>query len=220
MIKVDPHVHTKHSGHATITVPKLESQAKNRRIDCIGITDHDTMGGAFELQECSNQRIILGEEVTTNKGEIIGLFLTKPLTRGKMNPRSALKAIKDQGGLTMIPHPFDHLRKRSLHVLDIILESDIIEVFNSRTLYKEDNEKAEDLAKDHGLVRAVGSDAHMPMEIGNAYMVMGDFKGPDAFLKRLRSPSTKFYTHTSSIIVHVYTKVLKKLYGYGKGGGR
>jgi len=216
-IKVDPHVHTRYSGHSTITCERLEARARKFDIDCIGLTDHDSIEGAFELRDRGHIKTIVGEEITTTKGEIIGLFLTKPIDKRPIKPRECLNAIKDQGGLSMVPHPFDHLRKRSLNLVDIILEADILEVFNSRTLYKKDNEKAEALAEEHGLVRAIGSDAHLLMEIGNAYMEMADFKGPEDFMKGLRSKSIKFHKKTAGITVHGITKVLKKMHGYGKG---
>jgi hypothetical protein len=126
------------------------------------VTDHDTAEGALRLHEIAPSRIIVGEEIHTTSGEIIGLFL-KETIQPWLSTMETIERIKDQGGLVFLPHPFDGLRGAVLdkHTRDEIYESiDIVEVYNSRNVFPWTNWKAAKFAAEKGILGGAGSDAH------------------------------------------------------------
>ncbi len=75
------------------------------------MTDHDTIEGALRLKELSDLPVIVGEEIMTAQGELIGLFLREPVPPG-MSAVETVEAIRGQGGLVYLPHPKDPFRRR------------------------------------------------------------------------------------------------------------
>ena len=132
--KFDFHVHTKYS-YDCISSPRLVlNKAKKIGLRGIAITDHETMNGAFEIRRLNknpNFVVILGEEIKTEQGDIIGLFLTTPIKTRKCI--DVIKEIKSQRGIVVIPHPF---KKKSFVNKKILTNVDIIEIFNSKTKKK------------------------------------------------------------------------------------
>jgi predicted metal-dependent phosphoesterase TrpH len=171
---------------------QLESiidMASKRHIDCLAITDHNTIHGAFEMKEIAPPwlNIIVGEEVKTTEGEIIGFFLREEIPP-RMSPRETVAAIKEQGGLVSIPHPFDRVRPSRLDaesLLAVVSDVDIIEVWNSRTSFQVDNVKAEEFARRFNKLQGAGSDAHVEYELGKAYVEMPRFATKEEFLLSL-----------------------------------
>ena len=156
-------------------------------INCVAVTDHNSIAGALELRRMAPFPVIVGEEVRTTYGEVMGLFLTEGIPR-LLTPLETVDRIKAQGGLVCIPHPFDRLRRSLLRrsALESILPLvDIIEVFNSRTVLGGYLTRALAFAEKHGLLASAGSDAHSPGEVGGAYVVMPEFDGPQSFLRAL-----------------------------------
>lgn len=189
-VRVDLHMHTMWSGDATTTPDELVVAIEQSGIDVLCVTDHSTTNGAFELAGVLPCRVVVGEELRTGAGEIIGLFLTERIPYG-VQAEEAARRIRDQGGLVYIPHPFDPLR----HCLDaVVLRSlvdaglvDAIEVFNAKTSLGHHNAEAAAFATEHGLAAGAGSDAHEPTAIGAAYVEMPDFDGSASFLASLRA---------------------------------
>ncbi len=127
-----------------------------------------------------------GEEVMTALGELIGLFLERPVQSG-LTPRETALEIKGQGGLVYLEHPYDRFRRHLSEpgieaIADLI---DIVEVFNGRS-EEQANRRAEDLCDILGAAPGAGSDAHSLREIGSAYVEMEDFEGAQDFLAKLR----------------------------------
>jgi len=149
--------------------------------------------------------VIVGEEIMTNSGEIIGLFLNEEIKPTSLE--ESIEAIKDQDGIVYIPHPFDRLRKASISNKHLVRYADIIEVFNSRCVYVQDNEKARQLVKENNLLAGAGSDAHTNFEIGNAYVEIEEFESKKEFLKNLKIG--KPHGKRSPVWVHGITKALK-----------
>ena len=137
MVKIDLHTHSIISpdGAGSITESDFKDFLKKGVLDCLAITDHNETYFAEMMHKKYGEKIIVGEEITTSDGEMIGLFLKQKISPG-MTAKATAKAIHDQGGLVYIPHPFEHFRKGiQLPVLEkIVKEIDIIEVFNK--LYK------------------------------------------------------------------------------------
>jgi predicted metal-dependent phosphoesterase TrpH len=156
-------------------------------IGCVAIADHGTIEGALKLREIAPFTVIVAEEILTPDGEIMGFFLKETIPSG-ISADEAVAAIKAQGGLVGIPHPFDSLRGSALdsQVLQGLVSRglvDALEVLNSRSILGRGLAMARLFAEKHCLAKTAGSDAHSPSEIGHAYLEMPQFEGRDDFLE-------------------------------------
>jgi predicted metal-dependent phosphoesterase TrpH len=191
-LKVDMHTHSEYSPDSRTPLASQAAAVKAAGLHVVCATDHNTIEGALRLRELADGfRVIVGEEVSSSDGEIIGLFLDKPVPRG-LSAEETIARIHDQGGLVSVPHPFS--RNRRFHLRRAALErvwkdNDCIEVFNAREAFTQDNLRAAAFAKDKGLPGAVGSDAHRASEIGRAWVEVEDFAGRDDFIAALREGS-------------------------------
>ena len=183
------HSHTMWSGDSTTTPDELAAAVVEAGLDVLCITDHNAIKGAVDLMDRLACRVIVGEELRTHAGEIIGLFLEERIPVG-VQPDEAARAIRRQGGVVYIPHPYDPMRRNlSEAALDALIDEglvDAIEVINSKTSLRSLNDRAASTAADHGLAAGAGSDAHVPDAIGAAYVEMPDFEGPQDFMTKLR----------------------------------
>ncbi len=162
-------------------------RVKARGLDALAITDHNRIEGAFELAKRAPFPVIIGEEIRTSEGEIIGYFLNEWIPRG-LSPEETIGRIRAQGGLVNIPHPFDSVRgsviKRDA-LYRVAPLADMIEVLNGRVLRGGENKMAEDYARQLGKPAVAGSDAHIPYEIGTAYIEIEPFTDAQSFLANL-----------------------------------
>jgi predicted metal-dependent phosphoesterase TrpH len=190
-VRVDFHLHTMWSGDATTTPDELEEAVRAAELDVLCITDHGTVNGALELARADRLpcRVIVGQELRTWAGEVIGLFLSERLPYG-LKPEETVARIRAQGGLVYIPHPFDPTRHcLRAGVLDELVgarQVDAVEVFNAKTSLAHLNEQARAYAARHDLAGGAGSDAHEPSAVGAAYLEMPDFDGPADFADAMR----------------------------------
>ncbi|HUV93978.1 MAG TPA: PHP domain-containing protein [Anaerolineae bacterium] len=214
MIRVDLHIHTEYSADCLTRCADVIRWAQRRRLDAVAITDHNTIEGAIALSGMSPVPIIVGEEVRTTRGEIIGLFLREEIP-AQLSPSETVRIIHQQGGLVYLPHPMDRFRC-SVHALkelmEIIKEVDIIETFNARVTFSLDNKRAGELARSCGLPCGAGSDAHQGFEIGRGYVEMPPFMDAGGFLESIRRGKVR--GHLSSPLVHVgstYARLAKGL---------
>lgn len=187
MIKADLHIHTIYSGDCNTPLERVIARCLEVGIDCIAITDHNTIAGALEMKRIAPFKVIVGDEILTSAGEIIGYFLAEEIPKGLPAAETA-RMIKEQGGLVGIPHPFDRLRRSTINrqsLEELLPYVDIIEVINSRLLLRRHSIMAERFALDHGLPASAGSDAHTPGLIGTAYVEMPEFNDRDQFLAAL-----------------------------------
>ena len=212
MIKVDMHVHTTCSHDAMIDLDTLIKKCNEKQIIPI-ITDHDTFDAITKLKK-RKFRFIPGEEIKTSQGELIGLFIKKKIIPG-MTFKQTLKEIKKQGGLSYCPHPFDNIRKGILDPT-LIKQCDIIEVYNSRSVFNSMNEKANKLADQYNITKGVGSDAHYPFEIGTSYVEMNDFNTQKQFLTNLKKANlikrkTTIFVHGTFRFYKLYNKIKRML---------
>lgn len=187
-MRVDLHTHTMWSGDSTTTPEEIVEAVEESGIDVLCITDHNAIKGAVQLAGQLPCRVVVGEELKTHAGELIGLFLTEHLPFG-LAPREAAEAIRAQGGVVYVPHPFDPMRKNlseaALNDLTGAGLVDAIEVINAKTSLRSLNDRAAQYAQQHGLLAGAGSDAHVPNALGAAYVEMPDFDGPREFLAAL-----------------------------------
>ena len=183
------HSHTMWSGDATTTPDELEEAVRSSAIDVLCITDHNAIAGALQLRDELPCRVVVGEELRTGAGEIIGLFLTERLPFG-ISAMEAARRIRDQGGIVYVPHPFDPMRAnlRQRELLELVEAGlvDAIEVRNAKTSLEHLNHQAAEFAAAHDVAAGAGSDAHIPEAIGAAYVEIPDFDGPAGFLANLR----------------------------------
>jgi predicted metal-dependent phosphoesterase TrpH len=188
--RVDCHSHSMWSGDSTTTEGELVDAVTATGIDVLCVTDHHAIDGARRLRDALPCRVVVGEEVRSTRGEIIGLFLEERVPFG-LTPHETAQRIRDQGGLVYIPHPFDPVRRNLVEAALEALASDglvdAIEVRNAKTSLESLNRRAAEFAAAHGLAAGAGSDAHVPDAIGAAYVEIADFDDPASFLAALRT---------------------------------
>jgi hypothetical protein len=189
IIRVEVHVHTECSDDSVNTYADLEEAALEAGVQLYAITDHDTIEGALRLQERGRVRVIVGEEITTALGDVIGLFLREPIRPG-LPPEETMDRIHAQGGLVYVPHPFDRKRKTRLfrEAIDRCLgRIDLFEVRNGRTPHEEDNARAASFAAEKKLTGVTGSDAHARPELGRIFHEIPPFMNAAGFLAAIRA---------------------------------
>lgn len=188
-VRVDCHLHTCFSGDAVTTIDELAEGVEEAGLDVVCVTDHHSVRGAFEaIERDLGCRVVVGEEVRTGAGELIGLFLSERVPSG-LAPQEVVQRIRAQGGVVYVPHPFDPVRHalREPVLRDLCAGGavDAVEVFNAKVSLDHLNARARDLAAELGLPGGAGSDAHDPAAVGAAYVEMPDFDGPADFLAAL-----------------------------------
>jgi hypothetical protein len=191
-ILADLHLHTAWSHDCQIPVAELLDHAEAQGLGAIAVTDHNVFGGALEAVELARGRdlvVIPGEEVKTDdQGEVIGLFLSEEIPRG-LSFGETVEAIRAQGGLVYLPHPFDRLHAipepATLH--RYLTQVDVLEAYNARLLFEAYNDEALRFARKYDLTMGAGSDAHVLQGVGTGAVRMRAFEGPEEFLLSLRS---------------------------------
>jgi predicted metal-dependent phosphoesterase TrpH len=201
------HTHSEASPDSRTPIAEQARGVRAAGIDVICATDHNTIDGALRLRELADGfRVVIGEEVSTRDGEIIGLFLDHAIPRD-LSGEETIARIHDQGGLVVVPHPFSinrryHIRRASLDRLRP--QIDALEIFNAREAIFLNNRSAAAYAKEHDLLGTAGSDAHRVAEIGRAFVEMPDFAGRADFLESLRQGVV--HGRLSGGGVHVFTR--------------
>lgn len=171
--KLDLHTHSTLSRDGGITTAQYQHLLNQKILDYVAVTDHNQIETALSLRSRLGPQIIVGEEIMTPAGEVIGLFLNKYIPPHQ-SLLSTLKDIRSQAGLVYIPHPQDP-RRHGLS-LTVILRHlsliDLIEVYNARRLPASNNQKIAAFAQTHHLPGGAGSDAHSAGEIGRTYSLI------------------------------------------------
>ncbi len=193
-VKFDMHVHSEYSGDSEITIEEIVTSYEKTGVLPL-VCDHNRTSGSeavsYELQAIDpDLPVILAEEIMTQEGEIIGLFLTGMIPP-YLGAAETLDLIHDQGALALVPHPFCAWRKTSAlwpGTLDeVIGRVDIIEGFNGRTIREKDNRRAREYARFHDRPVSVGSDAHVPENLGKYWRELEPFSTPKELLAALRA---------------------------------
>jgi predicted metal-dependent phosphoesterase TrpH len=209
VIKADLHIHSVYSGDSKSQLEQIIDRCIAAGINCVAITDHNTIEGAIQMQKIAPFKVIVGEEIHTASGEVIGYYLTQGIPK-RLPVKETVLRIKQQGGLIGVPHPFDRLRGSSIHkqaLAEILPDIDIIETLNARSILHRSNSKAKRFAIEHGLAVSAGSDAHTVKEIGNAYVEMSDFNTKEEFLLALSEG--RVVGHLASRWVHLWSSWAK-----------
>lgn len=224
-IKTEFHIHTKFSNDSSMGKFALYFMCKVRGVNCLAITDHNEIKGALNYKpwlESKGIQVIVGEEIFTSEGEIIGLFLTKKV-QPHLSPEETIHEIKIQNGIVYVPHPYDEKRHQTVLSLDALArcadQIDCIEVYNGRNVKPEFSIKQNELSNRFMIQPIVGCDAHCFFEIGrNACITKASFS-KNNFKKLLRE--AEFQTKSCLKFSHFATRVIrvKKLLIKGDFGG-
>jgi predicted metal-dependent phosphoesterase TrpH len=218
----DLHCHSSASFDSLSRPEQLIAKAVRIGLTHLAITDHERIDGAQRARDLAppGLTVIVGEEVRTTAGDLIGLFLERAVPPG-LSPAETAAAIHDQGGLVGLPHPFDRFRSSggdkaaaAAEVAALAAAVDYVEVHNARA-YGNANPLAAEFAHAHGLPGVASSDAHAVMEVGVAYTVLGGPFGSAAELRALLPP-VSLVTGRASYLVRLSTpaaKVVQRLRG-------
>nr|QNO53732.1 error-prone DNA polymerase [Methanosarcinales archaeon ANME-1 ERB6] len=207
-MKYDLHIHSKYSSDGVLDPEKIVKIAMKRGLNGFAITDHNTIKGGIKAKRYEREdfKVIIGSEIATERGEIIGLFLEEEIK--SKDVQDVISEIKDQNGIIIIPHPFDELRHSAFHPTDEDAKFiDAIEGFNSRCVFQKYNKEAVEFAMKHKLTITGGSDAHFANEIGNGGIITEKEDVRAAIIKN----NVRIFGKRSSLVNHVGTKILKTI---------
>lgn len=199
--RVEFHCHTHRSPDCLTTPARLLAACRRRGIDRVVVTDHNEIRGALEARSLDPQRVIVGEEIETRRGELLAVFVQERVPPG-LEPEEAIRRLRAQGAFIAVSHPLDRQRGWALpDLLEILPLVDALEVFNARCLLPAYDRAAAALAREHGLPGIVGSDAHSAMEIGRATLLLPPFEDADGLRAALREACPR--VRRSSPLVHL-----------------
>lgn len=173
MYKVDLHTHSTASADGGIRPEQYRHMLSSGKLDCIAITDHNRIDMAVMLKKELGKKIIVGEEIMTTAGEIIGLFLERAIAPHQ-SPLATVQAIKAQGGMVYVPHPFETVRNgiAKTTLQEIADYVDIVEVHNGRAVFQNRGPEAAAWATLNHCLRAAGSDAHGVKGLGTCFNLL------------------------------------------------
>jgi predicted metal-dependent phosphoesterase TrpH len=187
MYKVDLHTHSSLSSDGGISAADYRKMLDSGRLDYAAITDHNQINFALKLHKSLGDRIIVGEEIGTGEGEIIGLYMKKKIEPG-LGAKKTVQEIRRQKGLVYIPHPFEKVRRGGVQaavLLGIIDQVDIIEIHNGRAYFSRKSRQALEWAETHNLAVAASSDAHGVIGWGKTYSIITQKPGVQNLAKQL-----------------------------------
>jgi len=205
LVKAEFHCHSIFSSDSLASLESLILEARKKGIQRLAITDHSNLEGALIAKKMDPELIVVGEEVKTNRGEILAYYLTEKLPKG-ITPEEAFKRLKDQGAFISLSHPFDTQRE---HWTEEEVERfrpylDAIEVFNSRCMSREPNRHAAEVARRLGIPGMVGSDAHIPWEMGRASLTLPAFQDAQSLREVVKSATAE--TKLSTPLIHLSSR--------------
>ena len=215
-MKLETHCHTKYSSDSRLRFCFLYWKCRICHINYIAITEHNNIKGAVKFKEYCEKRhskimVIIGEEIMTKSGEIIGLFLDKEIPEN-LSCKETIERIKAQDGVVYIPHPYDEKRNRTVlpeeKIRQCINDIDCIECHNGRNISMEYTRKQREIAEKYKATKVIGSDAHTMFEIGRNYMEIDICPvTPELFRKAI--VNARFHEMKCLKICHQITKIVK-----------
>lgn len=215
MHKVDLHTHSIASPDGGTTEAQYAHALETGVLDCIAITDHDHLDFALKLHAKYGDQIIVGEEISTTEGELIGLFLSKRVEPGLTAAETALE-IKNQGGIVYVPHPFETVRKGlTEQTLQKILNYvDIIETINGRAYAQNKRAQATEWANNHDVAQFASSDTHHSGGLGKTFTMLSALPTRERIVTLSRS-GKKHYEKPSldDVLAPKRNRLMKKIKG-------
>ena len=228
---LDLHCHTSASFDSLASPESVVRAAAARGLTHLAITDHDRIDGALAGRDVAAREdlgvtVIVGQEILSRDGDLIGVFLAEPVPAG-LSAAATIAAVRDQGGLVGIPHPFDRARGSSLirgedreRTLEAMAGSvDWIEAWNARVLLGSGNQRAAELAVAIGVPGVAVSDAHTVMEVGVAATVVSGDPGSPEGLREALGGERELVMGRGSAYARLMTpaaKVVQRLRGRGR----
>ncbi len=189
-LKVECHCHTQYSKDCLTSLDKLLKTCEHKGIDRLIITDHNTIQGAKQAFIMDSERVIVGEEIMTQAGELLAFFVQEEIPAG-LPPKEAIRRLREQNAFISVSHPYDRLRKGHWEpgeLLAITPLVDAIETFNARCVWwPAFNNQAQAFARQHNLPGTAGSDAHSAYEVGRATLLLPAFSNADELRQVIRS---------------------------------
>lgn len=212
--KIDLHSHSIISHDGGITAQDYERVLQSGKLDYIAVTDHNETRFARMLQNKLGDKIIIGEEIGTQQGEIIGLFLKETIPGG-LSIEETVAQIKLQDGLVYIPHPFETFRKgvQEDSLQKIKKDIAIIEIFNGRGRFRGKPNLAAAFANENSLAKAASSDAHGVQGLGITYSWIDEKATKGSLVTLLKNPNLKtnyapMYTFLFPLINRIKNKIV------------
>ncbi len=212
--RADLHVHTKYSGLArlgflrfpeSVSEPRdIVKQANRKGLSAVCVTDHNTIRGGLlakdHEKEFAGTEVVIGEEISTLDGELIGLYLNETVPKD-LSAEESVERIRSQGGIAVAPHPF------SAHVPGLgsmvdTLDLDALEVLNGGHVDGYANDKATEHARSGRWATVGGSDSHSLPPIGCAYTEF-EGQGAEMLRKSILNKTTKAGGRPMPIGLHV-----------------
>lgn len=216
-MKCDLHVHTHYSYDSNASVKAVVDAAIEKGIDCLAITDHNEINGAFEAIEYAKAKPILiipAIEVKSRDGDIIALNVKKEIEKG-LSAEKTIEKIKERGGLAVIAHPFGDWHAFKKDLKDFIDKIDAIEVFNASIITG--NKKALEFVKKHNIAFTAGSDAHESKFVGRAYLeIPGQNLSVEQILEAIKNKKCKAGGEELSLIEKITERVAMGLIRFSK----
>jgi predicted metal-dependent phosphoesterase TrpH len=210
MYKVDLHTHS-------VADEQYRRSLTGGFLDVIAITDHNSIDFATRLNQELKDQIIVGEEIMTKDGEIIGLYLDR-LVRPHQTLAQTIIDIKQQGGIVYVPHPFETVRK-GIHpkaLEEVMNDIDIIEVCNGRAFFQDRSQQAVVWARLNNVITAASSDAHGVKGLGKTYTIFSEQPTRDSLLKILSTATMQAEKPSVRALLYPkYHRLRKKLGGKG-----
>lgn len=205
------HCHTEYSPDSSWKIADVITHCQKNRIDVIAITDHDTIDGALAVQASApkNLQVIVGQEISTTEGDLVGLFLQTKI-EAQRSIKDTIFEIRRQNGVVILPHPFDRLRHHAVGAAvseAIKNDIDLIETFNARCVFSADNIRAEKFAQDNSLTGIAAADAHFASELTNAVCMLNSCDSSSDFLQSVKHAQVE--NHLAGIGVHLKTAFVK-----------
>ncbi len=184
LIRVEFHCHTAISRDSSNRLPRLLQVARQRGLDRLVITDHNTIVNAMRAKEMDPELVIVGEEIKTTQGELLAYFVTSGVPKNTP-PMEAIQMLREQNAFISIAHPFDYRRSgwTEAELKEILPYLDAVEVFNSRCFDPAVNQAALEYAETNGLAKMAGSDAHSLVELDLATMRLPYFNSAEELRK-------------------------------------
>jgi predicted metal-dependent phosphoesterase TrpH len=211
----DFHTHDRFSRDSILSEDKFIRVALERGLTHVAVTNHNNVEGAIAVRDRvaalgvdDRLTVIVGEEVSTSDGEVVGLFLQRTIPRGLTADQTA-DEIHAQGGLVSIPHPFDpfrpsHIRPLPLEELARAGKIDMLEVFNSRVTLSRHNDQAAEFAARHGIPGIACSDSHSAFEVARSFTALPAFGTADELREGLTE--NEWHGSRSTVLIHLTTR--------------
>jgi len=217
-LRVEFHCHTIFSKDSLTRPERLVHAARQKGLDRVIVTDHNNIDGALRARAIDPQLIIVGEEIMTDRGELLAAYVSEQIP-ARLTPQETIRRLREQGAFISVSHPFDEMRSghwTPADLLEILPLVDAIETFNSRCMNTEYNTKAQAFAREHNIPGTVGSDAHTAMELGRSSLLLDAFASGEELRHVIGQGRAQ--TRLSSPLIHLTSRfavTVKKL-----GGGK